>query len=179
MRIILLVFSLFLILGNQSSANAVWEFRSENKPSGITAVATTTWLENRGPVTFEELMTAKTKERAYWAILTMVCDKKNLSLGVILNISGSGNKEVELDDPGYTYLKFDKHPPTRVKTIGSIPSMKLFASPNKIIVPMLKKARYLSLTMKDVNARKTIQIRFDVSGISKSSNRFRSAGCKI
>lgn len=176
----LLISVLALSLAFPTSTKANWDFRSENKSSGITAIANTYWLEGKGPVSIEELMLAETDEGSYWTILSLTCTRKKLVLGLNVNVSGSGNREVLLDDPGFTYLRFDSKPLKKFKTDGSdIPSTILFYSAAKSIALKMKKAKSLSISVRDVNTRRTVLMRFDVSGITKGSTRFRSAGCKF
>lgn len=180
MRFKTVFLAMAITFSNPIWASAEWDLRSENKSSGLTAIASTYWLENRGSVTFDDLVRVQSKEGSYWAILMLSCVRKSLLMGVSLNVTGSGNQEVLIDDPGYTYLRFNNKPLSKFKTSGSdIPSTIMLASPQKKIVPKLRKSNSLSLAIRDVKARKTIQIRFDTSALSKASTRFRSAGCKI
>lgn len=48
----ILVLGIFLT----SPASAVWEFESENRPSGISAYATTFWLEGEGAISLDDLV---------------------------------------------------------------------------------------------------------------------------
>lgn len=177
-----LVLALFFPLLLMSPASATWEFESENKPSGVSAYATTFWLEGTGPITLDDLVQVEDEidEGSYWATLMVSCVKKKLQVGINLNMAGSGNREIVLDDPGFAYLRFDSLALRKYRTYGvDLPSSLYFSSDAKAITTNLLKASSLSLTVRDRIARERIALKFDVSGFSKSKTRFRYAGCRI
>ncbi|MEY3319098.1 MAG: hypothetical protein RL540_1470 [Actinomycetota bacterium] len=165
-----------------SSSNAVWEFESENKVSGITAYATTFWLEGTGPISIDQLMQVEdeVEEGTYWGSLMVSCTKRRLTIGVNLNMAGSGNREIILDDPGFAYLRMDSAPLRKYRTWATdIDSTIAFSSDAPNIAKILVKARTLSITVRDRVARERITLTFDVANLSKAKARFRYAGCKI
>lgn len=174
--------ALFILLVVPASSRAVWEFESENKVSGITAFATTFWLEGIGPISMDQLMQVEeeVEEGSYWASLLVSCSKRRLTIGINLNMAGSGNQEIALDDPGYAYLRFDSAPLRKYRTWATdIDSTIAFSSDAAAIAKSLVKARTLSVTVRDRVARERITLTFDVANLSKAKARFRYAGCKI
>lgn len=110
----------------------------------------------------------------------MSCSKRRLTIGINLNMAGSGNREIALDDPGYAYLRFDSTPLRKYRTWATdIDSTIAFSSDAPAIVKSLVKARTLSVTVRDRVARERITLTFDVTNLSKAKARFRYAGCKI
>ena len=165
-----------------SPANAVWEFESENRPSGISSYATTFWLEGEGAISFDDLVQIEDEieEGTYWATLTASCVKKKLLIGINLNMAGSANQDIVLDDPGFAYLRFDSSPLRKYRTYGSdLQSSINFSSEARVISTNLMKANKLTLTVRDRIARERITMVFDVSGFAKAKSRFRYAGCKL
>ena len=165
-----------------SPASAVWEFESENRPSGISAYATTFWLEGEGAISLDDLVQNEDEieEGTYWATLTISCIRKKLLVGVNINMAGSANKDVVLDDPGFAYLRFDSSGLRKYRTYGSdVKSSINFSSEARVISTNLMKASKLTLAVRDRIARERITMVFDVSGFAKAKSRFRYAGCKL
>jgi hypothetical protein len=165
-----------------NNANAVWELESENKPSGVSAYATTFWLEGTGPISLDDLVQVEDEieEGSYWATLMVSCTKKKLLVGINLNMAGSANRDIVLDDPGYTYLRFDSSAQRKYKTYGSdLPSSLSFVSDARAITTFLMKSNSMSITLRDRISRDRVLLKFDVSGFSKAKTRFRYAGCKL
>lgn len=165
-----------------TNAKAVWELESENKVSGISAFATTFWLEGVGPISLDELMQVEdeVEEGTYWGSLMVSCTKRRLTVGINLNMAGSGNREIILDDPGFAYLRMDSAPLRKYRTWATeIDSTIAFSSDAPLIAKGLAKARTLSITVRDRVARERITLSFDVANLSKAKARFRYAGCRI
>lgn len=180
--IFIVIFSLTTSILLTPNAKAVWELESENKVSGISAFATTFWLEGIGPISLDELMQVEdeVEEGTYWGSLMVSCTKRRLTVGINLNMAGSGNREIILDDPGYAYLRIDSTPLRKYRTWATdIDSTIAFSSDAPLIVKNLAKARILSITVRDRVARERITLYFDVANLSKAKARFRYAGCKI
>lgn len=180
-KIVLL--TLVLILGlTPTSANAQWELESENKPSGVSTYATTFWLQGYGPINLNNLvrMEDRVDEGTYWSTLMLSCIRKKLIIGINLNISGSGNRDIVLDDPGFAYLRFNSSAQRRYKTYGTdLESSLSFVSEASSIVTQMMKSKNMSVTLKDRNSRDRVSMTFDVTGLSKAKTRFRYAGCRI
>ena len=174
----ILVLGIFLT----SPASAVWEFESENRPSGISAYATTFWLEGEGAISLDDLVQNEDEieEGTYWATLTISCIRKKLLVGVNINMAGSANKDVVLDDPGFAYLRFDSSGLRKYRTYGSdVKSSINFSSEARVISTNLMNSSKLTLAVRDRIARERNTMVFDVSGFAKSKSRFRYAGCKL
>lgn len=177
-----IIFVLVFSIISASPSSAVWEFESENRPSGISSYATTFWLEGQGAISLDDLVQIEDEieEGTYWATLTVSCVKKKLLIGVNLNMAGSANQDIVLDDPGYAYLRFDTSSQRKYRTYGSdIQSSINFSSEARVISTNLMKAGKLTLTVRDRIARERITMVFDVSGFAKAKSRFRYAGCKL
>jgi hypothetical protein len=165
-----------------SPAFAEWELESENKPSGVSTYATTFWLQGYGSINLDNLvrMEDRVDEGTYWSTLMLSCVRKKLIIGINLNVAGSGNREIVLDDPGFAYLRFNSSAQRRYKTYGTdLESSISFTAEARNIVAQILKSKSLSVTLKDRNSRDKISMIFDVTGLSKAKTRFRYAGCKI
>lgn len=174
--------TMILVVGASNPTFAAWELESENRPSGISAFATTFWLEGRGPISLDDLVQEEEgiEEGTYWASLMVSCVKKRLIIGVNLNMAGSANREISLDDPGYAYLRFDSLSLRKYRTIGvDLPSSINFSVDARAIVSKMLTSKSVSLTVRDRVARERISMNFDVSGLSKAKSRFRYAGCRL
>jgi len=179
----LILLTVVLIFGLTSTpASAEWEFESENKPSGVSTYATTFWLQGYGPINLNNLvrMEERVDEGTYWSTLMLSCIRKKMIIGINLNVAGSGNRDIVLDDPGFAYLRFNSSAQRRYKTYGTdLESSISFVADAGSIVSQILKSKNLSVTLKDRNSRDKVSMIFDVTGLSKAKTRFRYAGCKI
>lgn len=178
----LLMLSLLILFSESPSSRAEWEFESENKPNGISAYATTFWVEGIGPISLDDLtqLEDEIEEGTYWSTLMVSCVRKKLIVGMNVNMAGSGNREIALDDPGYAYLRFDSVTARKYKTFGSdLPSSITFSTDAKSIVTNFLKSKTVTITVRDRIARERITMKFDVSYLAKAKVRFRYAGCKL
>ena len=177
-----LLLSLLILFSESPSSRAEWEFESQNKPSGISSYATTFWVEGIGPISLDDLaqLEDEIEEGSYWSTLMVSCVRKKLAVSINLNMAGSGNREIVLDDPGYAYLRFDSVTSRKYRTFGSdLPSSISFSTDAKAIVTYFIKSRTVATTVRDRVARERITIEFDVSSLAKAKARFRYAGCKL
>lgn len=162
------------------SANAAWNLESDNGTDGLTASASTFWIQRVGPVDFDELMTIDQEEGSYWATLTVLCTKKRLYVAMGINQFGSGHDDLKLDDPGFADLIFNNQFRKRFRTWGSgVPANIAFSTDaNKLTREMLIR-KTMSTVIRVKFSKERIPLLFDISKLSKAKTRFRYAGCKI
>jgi hypothetical protein len=172
--------ALLLSLSSTSAASASWRLESVNNRSGLSAYATTFWLQGSGSVDFETLMNENVPEGTYWAILMTSCIKKRLTITISVNQSGSGNADMRIDDPGYASVVFDDRVKKRYKTWGSgIESSIGFLSDAKKLAIEMGKRKKMTTVLKLSSSNERLFIQFDISGLAKAKTRFRYAGCPI
>jgi hypothetical protein len=177
---IVLILTLTLSLSLNSTASALWRLESVNNKSGLSAYATSFWLQGSGAVTFDTLMSKDVREGTYWAILMTSCIKKKLALSIVVNQSGSSNRAIRLDDPGFANIVFDDRVKKRYRTWGSgIDSSIGFLNDAKKLVQEINKRKKMTTVLKLTSSNERILVTFDVSGLDKAKTRFRYAGCAL
>ena len=163
-----------LLFPNPSNS---WDLNSENSRSGILTTASQFWVAGYGAVTAKQFFQGTFEDDIYWASLNLVCEKKKLSIYIYLTKTGSGHEDIRLDDPGYISLLFNGNTSKRYRTYGS---------GQKDVIVIQKDAISLAKAMVGKSSLSTslkprygnrIQIKFDVSGLSKAKTRFKYAGC--
>jgi hypothetical protein len=178
-KILVWLTPLMFIISSQQPASAEWFLESQNSRSGVATYASTFWIENFGPANLEDIEQEDLEEGTFWSILTASCVGKKLSFVITLEIAGSGNVDIRLDNPGYAYLKFN----LLTKKFRTSPSnfnasLSFVSDANKILSETLKTSR-LSITLRELSTRERVTAIFDLSGLSKAKARFRSAGCSF
>jgi hypothetical protein len=168
-----------ILVSSQQPASAEWFLESQNSRSGVTTYASTFWIENFGPASLEDIEQEDLEEGTFWSILTASCVNKKLSFVITLEIAGSGNVDIRLDDPGYAFLKFNLLT-KRYRTAPSDfnASLSFVSDAKKILSDALRTSR-MSVTLRELSTRERVTAIFDLSGLSKAKARFRSAGCSF
>lgn len=172
--------SIFLAVG-VVPAQAVWQFESDNKSSGLSAYASTFWAEGFGPVSWERLLNLPLDDGDLWATLTVGCVSKKLNVVIAVTQAGSGNDEIRLDNPGYLTITLNGLPAKRYRTVGSDypDTFYLSNTDSKALVKTMLKRSYLTLSPRIKYSNKKLSMLFDVTALTKGKTRFKYAGCTI
>jgi len=172
--------SLSLLLGLLfPNASNSWELNSENSRSGIFTTASQFWVAGYGPVTPKRFFQGTFEDDIYWATLNLMCQKKKLSVYIYLTKTGSGHEDIRLDDPGYISLLFNGSISKRYRTYGSGQKDVIVIQRDAVSLAKAMVSKTTLSTSLKPRFGNRIQIKFDVSGLSKAKTRFKYAGCSF
>jgi hypothetical protein len=105
-KFLVILISLVMIATFNPSAKADWKFESDNKPSGLTAYASSYWINGIGPVNYYGLQNSDLEYETYYAALLIMCTKKKYTISMSLMQTGSNDDSMKFDDPGFLSLQF-------------------------------------------------------------------------
>jgi hypothetical protein len=165
-----------------SPARADWNLESQNSPSGLSAFASTYWVDRIGPATYEGFANYNIPFDTYFASFMVQCTKKKFLVSMSLMQTGSNHGSMALDDPGFIKLQFlnsklNKKVTYRTFGMGLEGSLAVSVNAQDLVSNLLKSR---NLKMQFVKRdRKTLSATFDVRDLSLAKTRFAYAGCKI
>jgi hypothetical protein len=178
--VVLQVFILTIVL--LPSAPADWKFESTNKPSGLTAYATSYWIDGVGPVNYYGLMRSDLEYETYYGALMIQCTKKKYLVSMSLMQTGSAHESMALDDPGYIRLQFQNLSSTRKITFATyglgLEGALVINANTKTLISNIIKSRTLRVQFKKKSG-KTLNAVFDTRDLTLGKTRFAYAGCKF
>lgn len=165
-----------------SSANADWRFESDNKPSGLTAYASSYWINGIGPVNYYGLANSELEDKTYFAALMIQCTKKKYSVSMSLMQTGSAHENMSLDDPGFISLQFQSLKSSKRATYathGIGVEGTLFINKNtQSVITNISQSRTMKVQFKK-RSGKIFSATFDTRDLALGKKRFSYAGCKI
>ena len=163
-------------------AQADWHLESNNSPSGLTAYASTYWINGIGSVDYKGLTYFKVPNDTFFASLMVQCTNKKYIVSMTLLQTGSAHDDLTLDDPGFTKVQFlnsTLNKKATYRTYGTgIEGMLAIGTNAQDFVSNILKARTVnaSLTRRNGQAFKAV---FDVRDLKLAKTRFVYAGCKM
>lgn len=177
---VLIVFMLALTQSPQ--ANADWKFESSNKPSGLTAYATSYWINGVGPVNYYGLERSNLAYETFYAALMIQCTKKKYLMSMSLMQTGSSHENMGLDDPGYIKLQFQSLSSSKKLTFTTyglgLDGVLVINTNTQTLISNIVKSRQLKMQFKKANG-KTLNAVFDTRDLLLAKTRFAYAGCKL
>lgn len=177
---VLLVCILALTLSPQ--AHADWKFESSNKPSGLSAYASSYWINGVGPVNYYGLMRSDLEYETYYAALMIQCIKKKYAVSMSLFQTGSAHESMSLDDPGYIKLEFKTASTTKKLTFATyglgLEGVLVINTNTQTLISNIVKSRTLKVQFKKTSG-KSLNAVFDTRDLTLGKTRFAYAGCKI
>ena len=175
-----LVGSLALIA--MPTAHADWHLESNNSRSGLTAYASTYWVNGIGPVEYNALNYLKVPDNNYFAALMVQCTNKKYIVSMTLLQSGSAHDDLTLDDPGFTRVQFlntSLNKKSTYRTYGTgIEGMLAIGTNAQDFVANILKSRTVNAQIVKRNGQ-AFKATFDVRDLKLAKTRFIYAGCKM
>jgi len=164
------------------SAQADWHLESNNSPSGLTAYASTYWINGIGSVDYKGLTYFKVPDNSFFASLMVQCTNKRYIVSMTLLQTGSAHEDLTLDDPGFTKIQFlnsSLNKKSTYRTYGTgIEGMIAIGSNAQDFVSNILKARTVNATLTRRNGQ-AFKAVFDVRDLKLAKTRFVYAGCKM
>jgi hypothetical protein len=174
--------SLFIALVFTSSANADWRFESDNKPSGLTAYASSYWINGIGPVNYYGLQNSELEYETYYAALLIMCTKKKYTVSMSLMQTGSAHESMSLDDPGFISLQFQSLKSSKKATYATyglgLEGTLVVNTNTQSLISNITKSRSMKVQFKKKSG-KILSATFDTRDLVLGKKRFAYAGCKI
>jgi len=174
--------ALIIAITFNSPANADWRFESDNQPSGLTAYASSYWINGIGPVNYYGLTNSDLEYETYYAALLVQCSKKKYTVAMSLMQTGSAHESMSLDDPGFISLQFqglNSSKKATYSTYGYGVEGTLFIKTNtQSLVTNISKARTMKVQFRK-RSGKTLTATFDTRDLVLGKKRFAYAGCKL
>jgi hypothetical protein len=165
-----------------SSANADWKFDSENKPSGLTAYASSYWINGIGPVNYYGLQNSELGDDTYYAGLLIMCTKKKYTISMSLLQTGSGHESMSLDDPGFISLQFQSLKSSKRATYATyglgLEGTLVVNTNTQSLISNITKSRTMKVQFRKKNG-KILNATFDTRDLALGKKRFAYAGCKL
>jgi hypothetical protein len=174
--------ALIIAITFNSPANADWRFESDNKPSGLTAFASSYWINGIGPVNYYGLANSDLEYETYYAALLIQCAKKKYTVSMSLMQTGSAHDSMSLDDPGFIALQFQSLTSSKKATYSTygfgIEGTLVINANTQSLVTNIAKARTMKVQFKKKSG-KTLSATFDTRDLVLGKKRFAYAGCKL
>lgn len=165
-----------------ATANADWKFESDNKPSGLTAFASSYWINGIGSVNYYGLQNSNLEYETYYAALLIMCTKKKYTISMSLMQTGSAHENMSLDDPGFISLQFQSLNSTKRATYATygfgIEGTIVINTNTQSLISNISKSRSMRVQFKKKTG-KTFNAYFDTRDLALGKKRFAYAGCKI
>lgn len=183
MKKFLVIFtSLIMVIAFNPTAKADWKFESDNKPSGLTAYATSYWINGIGPVNYYGLVNSELEYETYYAALMIQCTKKKYVVSMSLMQTGSNHDSMKLDDPGFISLQFVNLKSSKKATYATyglgLEGVLVINTNTQSLVTNIYKSRSMKVQFKKNNG-KTLNATFDTRDLVLGKTRFAYAGCKF
>lgn len=163
-------------------AAADWRFESNNSTSGLSAYASSYWINGIGPVNYSGLMNYDLPYETYYAALLIQCLKKKYVVSFSLMQTGSAHDSMALDDPGYIRLQFlntKLNQKSTYRTYGLGLEGALAINTNtQNLVSNISKSRTLKMQFIK-RSGKVLNATFDTRDLALGKTRFAYAGCKF
>jgi hypothetical protein len=174
--------ALMIAITLSSSASADWKFESDNKPSGLTAYASSYWINGIGPVNYYGLENSELEYETYYAALLVMCTKKKYTISMSLMQTGSAHENMSLDDPGFISLQFQDLKSSKRATYSTfgygIEGTIVINKNTQSLITNISKSRTMKVQFKKKSG-KTFNATFDTRDLALGKKRFAYAGCKI
>lgn len=174
--------ALIIALTFNSSASADWRFESDNKPSGLTAYASSYWINGIGPVNYYGLQNSDLEYETYYAALLVMCTKKKYTISMSLMQTGSAHDNMSLDDPGFISLQFQGLKSSKRASYSTsgygIEGTIVITTNTQSLISNISKSRTMKVQFKKKSG-KTLNATFDTRDLALGKKRFAYAGCKI
>ena len=181
-KLILICVSMALTLTPWQPAYADWKFESDNKPAGLTAYASSYWIDGVGAVNYYGLTNSKMEYETYYAALLIMCTKKKFSVSMSLMQTGSAHESMSLDDPGFISLQFQSSSSTKKATYATyglgLEGTLVINTNTQNLISNITKSRTMKVLFKKKSGKKLSAI-FDTRDLVLGKKRFAYAGCKI
>ncbi len=181
-KFLVILISLVMIATFNPSATADWKFQSDNKPSGLTAYASSYWINGIGPVNYYGLQNSDLEYETYYAALLIMCTKKKYTISMSLMQTGSNHDSMKLDDPGFISLEFVNLKSTKKATYATyglgLEGTLVINTNTQSLVSNIYKSRNMKMQFKKSNG-KTLKANFDTRDLVLGKTRFAYAGCKF
>jgi hypothetical protein len=181
-KFLVILISLVMIATFNPSANADWKFESDNKPSGLTAYASSYWINGIGPVNYYGLQNSDLEYETYYAALLVMCTKKKYTISMSLMQTGSAHENMSLDDPGFISLQFQGPTSSKRATYSTsgygIEGTIVINTNTQSLISNISKSRAMKVLFKKKSG-KTFSATFDTRDLALGKKRFAYAGCKI
>jgi len=164
------------------SAQADWHLESNNAPSGLTAYASTYWVNGIGPVEYNALSYLKVPDNNYFSGLMVQCTNKKYIVSLTLLQSGSAHDDLTLDDPGFIRIQFlnsSLNKKSTYRTYGTgVEGMLAISMNAQDFVSNILKSRTVNVQLVKRNGQ-SLKTVFDVRDLKLAKTRFIYAGCKM
>lgn len=181
-KLTVLLMSIALTLTPWQSAHADWKFESDNKPSGLTAYASSYWINGIGPVNYYGLANSELEFETYYAALLIMCTKKKYTVSMSLMQTGSAHESMSLDDPGFISLQFQSLKSSKRATYATyglgLEGTLVVNTNTQSLITNITKARTMKVLFKKKSG-KSFTATFDTRDLVLGKKRFAYAGCKI
>lgn len=176
------ILSLAIVVTFNPTATADWKFESDNKPSGLTAYATSYWINGIGPVNYYGLVNSELEYETYYAALMIQCTKKKYVVTMSLMQTGSSHVSMKLDDPGFISLQFMNLKSSKKATYATyglgLDGVLVVNTNTQVLVSNILKSRSMKMLFRKNNG-KTLSAVFDTRDLILGKKRFDYAGCKF
>ncbi len=181
-KTVVFLISLVLMTTNVSSARGDWHLESNNSPSGLTAYASTYWINGIGPVDYKGLSYYKVPPDTFFAALMVQCTNKKYIVSASLLQTDSAHENRTLDDPGFIKIQFansnfNKRPTYRTYGTG-VEGMVAISINAQDVVSNLLKSRTVTIQLVRRSGQSYRAV-FDVRDLKLAKTRFVYAGCKM
>lgn len=181
-KFFIICLALLIAITSNSSASADWKFESDNKPSGLTAYATSYWINGVGPVNYYGLTNSDLDYETYYAALMIQCSKKKYIVSMSLMQTGSAHDDMRLDDPGFISLQFQNQKSTKRTTYSTygfgVEGTLVITANTQSLITNISKSRLMKVQFKKKSG-KNLSATFDTRDLALGKKRFAYAGCKI
>lgn len=184
MKLKVLVVSLMMAVASSifSPAVADWKLESTNSPTGLTAYASTYWIDGLGSVNYAGLMNYRVPDNTHFASLLLQCSKKKLTASFSLLQTGSAHDDLSLDDPGFLQIQMQNtnlNKKINYKTVGlGLEGTLAITAKSQELATYFTKSRTAKMQFVLRSGRKFAAV-FDVRDLALAKTRFAYAGCKF
>lgn len=181
-KLLVLLMSVVLTLTPWQSAHGDWRFESDNRPSGLTAYASSYWINGIGPVNYYGLQNSELEYETYYAALLIMCTKKKYTVSMSLMQTGSSHESMSLDDPGFISLQFQSLKSTKKATYATfglgLEGTLVINKNTQGLISNITKSRTMKMQFRKKSGKR-FSATFDTRDLVLGKKRFAYAGCKI
>lgn len=171
-----------IAITGMAHGHADWRFESDNKPSGLTAYASSYWINGVGPVNYYGLQNSDLEYETYYSALLIMCTKKKYTISMSLMQTGSSHESMSLDDPGFISLQFQSLRSSKKATYATyglgLEGTLVINTNTQSLISNITKSRTMKVQFRKKNGKK-FTATFDTRDLILGKKRFAYAGCKI
>lgn len=95
------IFALIFASTTSATAYADWHLESVNSTTGLSAYASTYWIDGIGTANYDAFGYYKIPFDTFFAAMMIQCTKKKYTATFTMMQTGSAHDDLSLDDPGF------------------------------------------------------------------------------